>query len=146
MFKMYEISQFAGFLYLTALSYADIRYKKLPVWGLCAGFAMALLFQIAAGETPLFLIIAGGAVGVFFLGLSKITRENFGYGDSVLILILGVFLGLWNVLSVICIAFFLSAVYAVLLLALCRCGKKRAFPFVPFLALGYLGGMIFEVF
>ena len=70
------------------------------------------------------------------------TGESFGYGDSLLILIMGSFLGFWDILSVLTAAFLLAAVFSTVMLVRRRFSRKTAFPFVPFLAAAYMGGMI----
>ena len=88
-------------LYLILLSFLDIRKKELPLLLLFAGFPFVILYQIIGrkiGTGSTFfstsppspsLIVSGMAVGIFFLLLSKVTRESFGYGDSILILLIG---------------------------------------------------------
>ncbi len=76
--------------------------------------------------------------GVCFL-VSWLGRQGLGYGDSVLILICGISLGFWTCMWITFTAFFWAGIWAVILLVK-RSGevRKRAFPFVPFLLLGYV--------
>lgn len=143
---MYEISQGICFIYLLVLSFIDIKSRKIPVWTLIIGMMLSIIFQYMAGNTDHILIILGAMTGVVFIITSKMTKEKFGYGDSILILILGIFLGFWNIMYLLFIAFFVSAVYSVILLSVFRKGKKESFPFIPFLTIGYLGGVIFGKF
>lgn len=46
-------------------------------------------------------------VGILFLLISKVTEEGFGYGDSLAILILGIYLGFWGLIGVLSGAFLL---------------------------------------
>ena len=76
-------------LYLVILTVMDLKRRKLKLSVLLAGgiFIPAGVF-CSSGVSPVYLA-AGGAVGAVFLGISKITEESFGYGDSILILIMG---------------------------------------------------------
>ena len=92
------------------------------------------------------LCLFGAAAGCIFLMISKMTRESFGYGDSLLILLLGVVVGFWNLISLLAIAFFLSAVVSAAALVFGKFHRKTTVPFVPFLGIGYffvrvLGGV-----
>lgn len=71
--------------------------------------------------------------------VSKVTQGNFGYGDSLLILLLGVGVGFWDLLSLLVIAFLLLSVILTAVLAFGKLQKKAAIPFVPFLWIGYIG-------
>lgn len=75
----------------------------------------------------------------FFLMLSKWTREGLGYGDSWMILILGISLGLWDILLLLSIALTCSGILAGILLIKGKWSKKVSFPFIPFLMVGYVG-------
>ena len=74
-------------------------------------------------------------MGVLFLLVSKVTEEAIGYGDSVAIVILGGYLGVWKVVGVLAAAFFTSGVCSVIL-AFRR--RVKTMPFFPFLTLGYI--------
>ena len=85
---------------------------------------------------------AGAGTGIVFLIISKVTDESFGYGDSILILIMGGFLGFWNILTVLLTAFSMAALFSSFMLIRKKFHRKSAFPFVPFLTASYIGGMI----
>lgn len=99
----------------------------------------------SSGVSPVYLA-AGGAVGAVFLGISKITEESFGYGDSILILIMGCFIGFWDILTLLMAAFMMAAVFSLVLLIRGRFRRKDSFPFVPFLTAAYIGGMAFGIY
>ena len=79
-------------------------------------------------------------IGMIFIGISKITREAIGYGDSLAILILGIYLGVWGLLEVLATSFFILGILALGFVTLRR-KKSLAFPFYPFLTVGYLFGV-----
>ena len=139
---MCELSEKVCIIYLSILSMLDIRFRKMPVWLLSADGVLAIAYQIwkTLGGTaiPLPLILTGAVVGILFLGIGKVTREAFGYGDGLVILILGIYLGFWNLTIVLMITFFAASVMALLLLVSKRNRRKMAMPFVPFLCIGYV--------
>lgn len=142
---MYELSQFLCGGYLLGLSVWDIWSRRIPACLLALGAGAAALYQIIWGEIPGILSIAGAAVGVVFLIVSKVTEEAFGYGDSFLILVLGIYLGFWNLLCLLVASFMLAAGFAMVVLAAKHFKRKTVFPFIPFLGIGYLLMVLLEV-
>lgn len=139
---MYELSEGICIVYLSVLAILDIRYRKMPVWLLSVGGVSVIAYQVwktmEGTAIPLPLIVTGAVVGILFLGIGKVTREAFGYGDGLVILILGIYLGFWNLTIMLMITFFAASVMALLLLVSKRNRKKMAMPFVPFLCIGYV--------
>ena len=85
------------------------------------------------------MMVAGGLCSWF-------TQESFGYGDSILILILGILSGGWNLLWILFAAFLIASVYGGIMIARKKYTRKNSFPFIPFLTVAYLGGMIGGVY
>lgn len=141
MFQVFRII-FAG--YMVCLSVMDIRQRKLPVRILIAGAVFPAAACFTQREIPATFIAAGCAVGIVFVLISRWTRESFGYGDSILIMIMGAFLGFWNILSLLMAAFLMAAVYSVILMVKYHFNRKYSFPFVPFLTAAYIGGLVLE--
>ncbi len=84
-------------------------------------------------------IFAGLIPGALCLLVSYLGRQGLGYGDSVLVLICGISLGIRNCMWITFTAFFWAGIWAVILLLIRRAeDQKKAFPFVPFLLLGYM--------
>ncbi len=131
---------FAG--YMGILAVMDIRKRRLSLLFLLCGVLFIIIQAFCGREIPPLSLAAGGAVGMFFLLVSRITGEAFGYGDSLLILIMGVFLGFWKILYLLMGAFSMAAVFSAAMLVKTRFNRKSSFPFVPFLAAAYIGGML----
>lgn len=135
---MFELARIGCGVYLSILSIMDIRVRQVPFWILAAGgIGAAGVRVLQYGELD--CLAAGGAVvGGVFLVVSKITREGFGYGDSLLILVMGIYLGFWELMEVLLGAFLLSALFAMGLLIVGGFDKKRGYPFIPFLLASYV--------
>ena len=133
-------------VYLLVLSVIDIRWKKVSVRSLLILLAIAVLCQVLCSKGELRMMVAGGLCGGVFLFLSWFTQESFGYGDSILILILGILSGGWNLLWILFAAFLIASVYGGIMIARKKYTRKNSFPFIPFLTVAYLGGMIGGVY
>lgn len=119
----------------------DWRCKKISLWkiflygtlvlGTEAGKAVLDFesFRNRCGNS-----VAGALPGLFFLFLSKATKEQIGYGDGLLLVILGISLGIehmvWLLLLALFLVFFAAACFFL------RGKRKERIPFTPFLFLG----------
>lgn len=143
---MFELARIGCGVYLSILSIMDIRVRKVPFWILAAGGIVAAGVRVLQYGGLDSLAVGGAVVGGLFIVVSKITREGFGYGDSLLILVMGVYLGFWELMAVLLGAFLLSAFFAMGLLVCRSLDKKTGYPFIPFLLASYfvwawLGGV-----
>ncbi len=117
----------------------DIRKKELPLLILIAGFFAAFgieMWCICRGLETVSGIAESLLPGVFFLLLSFFTREKVGYGDGLLLIVLGLFLGFYRCFLILCIGLIFSSVFALILLLFCKAGKNSRLPLVPFLTIG----------
>lgn len=135
---------FAG--YLCILTVMDIRYHKMRLSVLLSGIVFCAAAAMLVREQSAASLASGCCVGVIFLIMSRATKESFGYGDSILIVIMGSFLGFWNILTLLMAAFFLAAGFSIVMLIKKKFNRKSAFPFVPFLTISYIGGMICGIY
>ena len=87
-----------------------------------------------------FFLCAG--IGLVFVGISIFTEDAVGMGDGWLIMALGTVMQPVELFSIIFIAVMCSAVWAGITLAIFHRKGCTEIPFVPFLLIGYLGGMI----
>lgn len=140
---MCELNQGFCICYLLGLTAFDIRSRRLPVCLLAAGAGAAAAYQMISSTVPGMLSLAGAAVGIVFLAVSKVTEEAFGYGDSLLIFVLGIYLGFWDLLCLLVVSFTLAAGFAMIVLAVRHFKRKTVFPFVPFLSAGYFVMILF---
>ena len=127
--------QITFLIYMIILAVMDIKRRQVHLGFLLSGIICER--TVSTGE-----IIAGILAGAFFLLISKLTKESFGYGDSILIVIMGAFLGFWSLMSVLFMAFFMAGLFSVIMLLKTKFHKKSKFPFIPFLMAAYAGGII----
>lgn len=128
-------------VYMIILAVMDIKWKKLPLNALLSGGFIAVAGILCGRDIPTMLLAAGGGVGILFLVISRVTEEAFGYGDSILILVMGIFVGFWDILYLLMAAFSMAAVFSAVMMIRRRFSRKSSFPFVPFLAAAYIGGI-----
>ena len=146
---MYSFGQLCCVGYLCYLSVLDIQKRRLPEGLLAAGVGIAAgvaALRIFWGFGPFLLGLAGAAVGGGFLWISKVTDEAFGYGDSILIIALGLFLGLWKLLYLLMAAFGLSAIFSMVMMKRQNFQRTTTMPFVPFFGAAYVVLLLARLF
>lgn len=126
--------------YLGLGSVADIRRRKISLvftalFGII-GMAIMLYKRELAKGAPSFLI------GLLLLGLCLISGEALGRGDALTVLALGTVLTWQELLKTLSYALMLCSITALVLLVCFKKSRKTELPFLPFLLLGYVGGLL----
>jgi leader peptidase (prepilin peptidase)/N-methyltransferase len=135
-----------------ALAAIDIDTKRLPnviVYPTAAVVGTWLVgVSVVQGEPSRALrtVLAGLALGAFFLALNLAYPKGMGMGDVKLAVPLGFALGWVSWATVIVggfLAFLLGAVVGVALMAAGRAGRRSALPFGPFMLVGAYLALVF---
>lgn len=115
----------------------DIRTKTIPFWMLAAAGSVAILsssVDIMDGIIKWYAWIPALIPGLSLLLIAYLSKEAIGYGDGLMILLLGPVFGLTRMTAGVCLAFFLSSFFSIALMMLHKAKRKTTFPFIPFLA------------
>lgn len=123
--------------YLLFLAIWDVKERRLSRWML----GTALLFSLLGFFVPGGAWIERGlgvGIGVLFCGISFISREGIGWGDSLLLVLLGAAFGGARLLFVLGAALALLLAVALVLFVLRKVGHKDRLPFLPFLFIGFV--------
>lgn len=127
-------------IFLALNAWNDLRRKKILLITVWIFGVAGIVLNICTGEmdmTTAAALLPGG----LFLTISKTTNQAVGYGDGIVILVMGVYQGLWGTVNSVMIGLFLAALWAMGLTVFRKKKKQDNFAFLPFLLLGYLGGM-----
>ncbi|MBN2093793.1 MAG: prepilin peptidase [Candidatus Zambryskibacteria bacterium] len=159
--RAWSLEMGISFLLITALfsiilliSIYDLKHFIIPDAFLIAFFVFALSFKLLALSLPaiLFNLVTGIILALPFLLIFLISKGRwFGFGDVKYIAVLGFFLGPAMGLSAIILAFWIGAVFSVLVLLIKKIKShinlplfsnnftiKSEIPFGPFLSLGII--------
>ena len=107
---------------------------------LLGGMAGAVIvngFFLSIWQNVLLLAGALAAGGGLFM-LAFVSRQRIGYGDALLLGVLGLYLPLRETVSVFLLGLFFSAFGGILLLICKKGNRKLRLPFAPFLMMAYL--------
>lgn len=116
----------------------DWKNRSLPVWILVVGGlggAAGLVFNLLGteGGVEAWAALLPGAMALL---IAYATREQIGYGDGAMLLIMGGCLGASKVVLALTIALLGACVVSILLLVSRRADRNSRIPFVPFLCMG----------
>lgn len=136
MFEMWmlvkEIMLVAG---LSIMSIEDIRRREIRrIWLIGLGIA-GTVFAIVSGDIDGAWYLLRLVPGLVCLLVAWITKEQVGFGDASLILILGLYCSVMELLNVCMIALSLAGIVSLILLTIAKKSKKYELPFIPFILL-----------
>lgn len=123
-------------IFMVICTIMDIRKKEIPAVAIVLSGLLALCYMIFGSEKQWMDILYSLIPGMFLLMLSYCTRESIGYGDGLVVLVMGICMGIGICMAAVMAGLIISAVCAVALLVFGKVGGKSRLPFVPFLSAG----------
>lgn len=136
---MCKIADMIVAVILIATGYKDWKTRQISLRMLLLLGVAVVILRIAVAQDTAASTLGGVLIGILFLGISKVTRESIGYGDSWIIILLGIYLGGKKLLGVVLGACICASIFSLLTCLRKGWNRKYTIPFVPFLAAAYLG-------
>ena len=126
------------FLFLAVCAVFDGFSRQIPLAVVWLGMLTAVCFHIGGGmgETSFMAAVLSLIPGAGFFLLSFLTEEKVGYGDGWVLLMIGLFTGIYRCFLILLLGLLAESVVAVVLLAIGKVKRDREIPFLPFLLLG----------
>lgn len=121
---------------LGILAWFDYKYKEIPILVTILGAGVGICFCVAEMRSITDLLIAC-LPGMAALGFSWISRETMGYGDGIVLGMMGLYLSITQLISIGLQAFGVAGVVALILLVLFHKNGNYRIPFIPFLGIAY---------
>lgn len=123
-------------------SYWDIRYKEIPSMVSVIGGLFGFCMWYEMDKTGIEILLALFP-GVICLLVAWISKEAVGYGDGILLCVLGIYYTLEELAIIGMIAVGTAGMYGFVLLILFHKNGRYEIPFVPFILLGWAIRIIF---
>ncbi|MBQ2900481.1 MAG: prepilin peptidase [Agathobacter sp.] len=114
----------------------DFKYKEIPLWFTLLGGVVGIVICVRE-ERTVFEVLVSCLPGLVVIFFSWMTKEIIGFGDGIVLLVMGFYLSLSQVLSVGMFAVFIAGIVALILLTVFQKGGSYRIPFIPFLTLAY---------
>ena len=134
---MYKIVHICLIIILGVICVFDIKRKKIPVYMLIILAAAGIISNFTVGEFDIEKRIIAMLPGMILLIVSMITKKQIGYGDGMIILIMGLYIDIDDILSIVLSSFLLSSIAAIILMTVFKKKKNFEMAFSPFLLIGY---------
>ena len=122
---------------LLVQSVYDMRKKLLPLWITLVGAAVGIIILFLEGKVTLYGCL-GIIPGILCLVYARVSREVIGYGDGLLIGMMGIYLPISKLISCLMWAFLMAGILGLYLLVTKKKQRKQTIPFVPFLFVGFV--------
>lgn len=123
-------------IYLFLGAWQDLRRKKIENKYLRIGGILGLVFKgisLVRGSVTVREWCLALVPGILLLVIAKVTNEKIGYGDGLVLLILGNFFVFFEVWMILQTAIFLVMSFSFILLCSKKVSKEYQIPFLPFL-------------
>lgn len=130
-------------IFLVPASVWDLKKKGVPkkylfIWGITAFVYLFLTSIIGKSTESLINAFWGVIPGLVGLFLAYVSREQIGFGDGWVLLLMGLLLGAYMVLSILFMALLVLTIVSIILLATRKAKRKTSIPFIPFLFFGHI--------
>ena len=125
-------------VFLIPCTITDLKSKTIPIWWTVVFGISAMIYQIFWKKQKLEAILFSMIIGVTLLVAAKISNQRIGYGDGIIFLILGLWIGFWDGISLLFFSLILSSIISVYLIIVRRKGRDYRIPFIPFVTAGYI--------
>lgn len=126
------------FLLMGVCAVCDGMRREIPLVVVWLGILAALVLRVQGivGEGSWLSALLSILPGILFWGLSFVTGEKVGYGDGWMLVMIGLFMGLWNCFLILLIGLTAESVTALVGLVIRRITGDKEIPFAPFLLFG----------
>lgn len=122
-------------------TWTDIRKKQVSL--LAVGiFAVAGIVAAVLQRKLSWQYFLPVGIGCFFVAISLLTKGAVGMGDGWLLMALGTVLDTEEFVTGLLVGMLCCGIWSGVLLFIFRKGKNTEIPFVPFLMIGYMGGLL----
>lgn len=134
-------NQICTLAFLGVNSWLDIRKREVSLFTIVIFGAGGLLLALYRGVFSLDYVIPF-AIGAGILGLGIATQGAIGMGDGLFLMALGTMMEAGKFIAVFFMGLMACGVSSLIMLLVFHKGRNAELPFIPFVLLGYIGGLI----
>lgn len=124
---------------------SDIKSKSISLLRQLVFFVIAIALNILFSYQSIGSVMGGMAIGGALFLFSYVTKEGVGYGDCLIFLVIGTYVGFIKNMELLFVSLVLSAIVGIAISLWKKKSLKIQIPFVPFILAGYLILTIFEI-
>ncbi len=126
------------FLIMGVCAVIDGLKREIPIVIVWIGIIVAVILRLCGtiGDGSAVMAALSVIPGVMLWMISFVTREKVGYGDGWMLIMIGLFAGMWRCFLILLIGLISESLIVLVLLAVQRISHDRKIPFAPFLLFG----------
>lgn len=115
-------------------------WKKQIIYAIVPGLlsVMGITLHIFLQNISIWSMLGGMLLGGALLAIGRLTKEAVGFGDGMIFVLTGIYLGFWNNLELLLLTTGMAGIVALFLLITKRRGRKDRLPMVPFVLCAYV--------
>ena len=122
----------------------DYRIKKVRLVVVNAFAILGVILHIVYQRITWIDMVLGALIGVALLIVGYLSKEKIGYGDGLILVATGIYLGFWNNLILLWLSTSLAGIYGLILMLFKKKKKESEIPLVPFILGVYVLSLIFN--
>ena len=122
----------------------DYRIKRVRIVVINVFAILGVIFHLIYQRITWIDMLCGASVGVVLLIIGYLSKEKIGYGDGLLFVATGVYLGFWNNLILLWLSSTLAGIYGLILMIFKKKKKEAEIPLVPFILGAYVVSLFFN--
>lgn len=122
--------------------WGDIKKREIYLIPTILYGLLGLILQLYELKSIHLGLLTGMIPGLFLLMTGMVSSGKVGYGDGILVLALGIWIGFFKCLMTLTTGLLLAAIWSAFSLVIKRFKKDDQIPFIPFLFFGYLVRLI----
>ncbi|SFU55322.1 prepilin peptidase [Butyrivibrio sp. M55] len=142
------IIQIVALIVLFVIAVEDIKSMNISswkIWILAALSVGSAVFEVAMGSYDIESAAVALLPGVVLIVLYYVTGKQIGLGDGMVTLCMGPAFGIERVTLGITVAFFVSGLFSLVIIAALREKRKKSYPFIPFITAGMVVATIAQI-
>lgn len=118
----------------------DVKCREISLFSVVVFGIVGIIWGVADHSLGILHLISFG-IGLLFLFFSILTAGKIGMGDAWILLTAGTLMPAEEYLVMLMLGLLLASAWSGYLLIFRKKGRNTEIPFLPFLLLGYLGGI-----
>lgn len=123
---------------------SDIRNRTVSGIRIIAFMVLGIVLNLVMKYQNIWSVIGGVVVGLILFGYALITKGGVGFGDGLMFICLGIYLGLSDNLRLLFFALIVAAVFGGIYAVVKRKSIKSQIPFMPCITASYIFMVLME--